>query len=1825
MPWTPHADGILAPDTSPAPDSILAPDTSPAWPPDGATPLDVDGVYEALRGRGYDYGPVFRGLRAAWRRGDEVFAEVALPEGTDGSAFGLHPALLDACLHPGVVAGNGEGTVIPFAWNQVTLHAAGVSAIRVLITRLSDSAASIAVSDTAGRPVLSVGSLVTRSVDQFGPGSAQPLFAVQWHPVPAAGPEVSWAAWADLADDDPVPGVVVYDCGTSTGGPVISGIRSMLSGALETVQRWLSQERFAGSRLVVLTHHAMPAGDPAGDLAADVVQAPLWGLVRAAQAENPGRFMLLDSDDTEASRAIMARALGSDEPEQALRAGGILVPRLARLASQGEEDQAESPRLDPEGTVLITGGTGGLGAVIARHLVAGHGARHLVLAGRRGADTPGAAGLTDELAELGARTRVVACDVSDRDALAVLLAEITAERPLTAIVHAAGIADNGLVGALTPERIDGVLAAKADGAWHLHELTRDMDLSAFVLLSSVGGLVLAAGQGGYAAANVFLDALAARRSAEGLPATSMAFGLWDVGAGLGQQLSEAARGRLAVQGLPVLSREAGLELFDAAWRTDQPMPVLTRVDVAALRARTDDIPALLRGLASISPRDPRSLRARRTVAAADLAEQLAGLTPGERHRAILQVVRARVAAVLGHASAEAIEPGRAFSELGFDSLSAIDLRNQLKSATGLRLPATLVFDYPNAQAVAEQIDALLAGPAEAVTGPGAPRRPQQDDPIAIVGMACRYPGGVTSPEELWRLLVDGADTVTDLPADRGWNLAALYDPEPGRDGKSYTRRGAFLHDMAEFDAAFFGIAPRDAMFMDPQQRLLLETSWEALERAGLDPAGLKGSQTGVFAGVMYHDYALNVAPAGTSGGSVVSGRLSYTYGWEGPAVTVDTACSSSLVAVHLAAQALRSGECSLALAGGATVMSTPGMFVEFSRQRGLSPDGRCKSFAGAADGVGWGEGAAMVVLERLSDARRHGHEVLALIRGSAVNQDGASNGFTAPNGPAQQRLIRQTLAVAGLSTGDVDAVEAHGTGTVLGDPIEAQALLATYGQDRPAGQPLLLGSVKSNIGHTQAAAGVAGVIKMVLAMRHGLLPRTLHVDEPSPHVDWTEGAVELLTQAQAWPATGHPRRAAVSAFGLSGTNAHIVLEQGPSPTEPPSPAEPAVPGSLPWLVSAATPQALRVQADRLRAFVASRPDLDPLDLAHSLATTRSALSYRAAIVGAGRDDLLAGLRALAAGEPAPAVLGPAAGQPAGGRGATAFLFSGQGAQRLGMGRELYQRFRAFAEALDAVCDELDGHLERPLREVMWGQEAGPLDETAFAQPALFAVEVALFRLLESWGLRPDYLAGHSIGEIAAVHVAGVLSLPDACALIAARGRLMQALPAGGAMMAIQATEQEVRPRLTEGVSIAAVNGPAAVVISGDESAVLAIAATFTDRKRRRLRVSHAFHSPLMDPMLAEFREVATGLRTGTPVIPVVSTLTGQPAEPGQFGSADYWAGHAREAVRFADAVSALRAAGVTRFLELGPDAVLAGLVAEGPDAEGPVDAQAWPALRGGRDETSALMTAVSLLHVHGVPLQWPAVFAGAGGRRVELPTYAFQRQRYWVNATSGTADVTAAGLGATGHPLLGAVVELADTGEVLFTGQLSLDSHPWLAGHAVLGSLLVPGTALVELALRAGAETGCAAIEELTLAAPLLLPAQDQDGGVRIQVRVGRPDSSGRRPVSVHARPDGREGPWTEHAAGTLAPDADPVRSDPVPFDAVAWPPPGAEPVDLTGCYDRFADLGFGYGPVFQGLRAAWRRGDEVFAEVALPDDVDAALYGVHPALFDACLHALLI
>ncbi|RSD10704.1 type I polyketide synthase [Amycolatopsis eburnea] len=1520
-PWIRHAAGVLAPGM---PEAGF---TLDSWPPEGAARIDLDGFYDGLRAAaGYGYGPAFQGLRSAWRRGDEIFAEVDLPDTPDTARYGLHPALLDTALHPLALASTEDGQArLPFAWTRFALHATGASALRVRLTRLGTDEIAVEVADPAGAPVASAASLAFRPLPAGGlDRSADDLYVVGWTETTETG--------STDAVFEPL-----------TGAPV--------HRVLGLVQDWLATER--AEVLVFVTSGAVAVHDgeaPDPDLAA------AWGLVRSAQAEHPGRFALLDTDDPD-------HPVVPPEPQSAVRDGRVFVPRLARATATGETPDWG------DGDVLVTGASGVLGGLVARHLAREHGVRRLVLLSRRGADAPGAEELAADLAAAGTEAVFAACDAADRDRLA----EVLAAHRVSAVVHAAGVLDDGVVEALTPERLDAVLRPKAVAARNLDELTGD--LKAFVLFSAAAGTTGGSGQGNYAAANAYLDALAQRRRAAGQPAVSLAWGLWAEASGMTGHLDDRARDRLGRSGVRPLETAHGLALFDRAVVAGPAALVPITLDAAALRRQAADgtVSPLFRGL--FPP-------VRRTAAAGGHA--LAELT----EEALVELVRTQVAAVLGHASAQAVDPGRAFKDLGFDSLTAVDLRNRLAAATGLRLPATLVFDYPT--------PAVLAAHLAGRTDRTAVARPAEaDEPIAIVAMSCRYPGGVASPDDLWQLVAEGRDAVSVFPADRGWP-SDLFDDDPAHGGTSYAREGGFLYDAAEFDAEFFGMSPREATATDPQQRLLLEIAWEAFERAGIVPESVRGSRTGVFAGVMYQDYATRLQNVRSgledyegylgngSAGSVASGRIAYAFGLEGPAITVDTACSSSLVALHLACQSLRQGECDLALAGGVAVLSTPALFVEFSRQRGLAADGRCKSFADAADGTGWGEGAGLLLVERLSDAKRNGHPVLAVVRGSAVNQDGASNGLTAPNGPAQQRVIRQALANAGLTTSEVDAVEAHGTGTTLGDPIEAQALLETYGQDRSA--PLWLGSLKSNIGHTQAAAGVGGVIKMVMAMRHGVLPKTLHVDAPSSHVDWTAGSVELLTESREWT-SDRPLRAAVSSFGVSGTNAHAILESPERPnvavvaSDAPKAALGASDapkatlgrsGPVPWVLSGRTPEALRAQA----AALLGRGELPAASVGAALVSARSLFRHRAVVVG----DLTGGLTALAEGTPAANVVTGEAGAP----GKVALVFPGQGAQWAGMALDLAESSPVFAARLDDCGAALASFVDWSLREVL--ADADALSRVDVVQPALWAVMVSLAELWRSFGVVPDAVVGHSQGEIAAAVVSGALSLEDGARVVALRSRAILALAGGGGMVSVAASHETVQERLIDGVSVAAVNGPTAVVVSGVPEALdeFMAACRADDIRVKRVPVDYASHSPQVEQLRDELGEVLAPITPRTGEIAFISTVTG---EWNETVDAEYWYTNLRSTVRLDTAIERLKSEGFGTFIEASPHPVLTMALGD--------DVIALGSLRRDDGGLTRFHTALAEAHVNGVAVDWTPAFPDVVP--ADLPTYAFQRERYWLD------------------------------------------------------------------------------------------------------------------------------------------------------------------------------------------------------------------------------------
>ncbi|WNI26191.1 SDR family NAD(P)-dependent oxidoreductase [Streptomyces sp. ITFR-16] len=1821
--WTSHVTGLL--DTPEPAAGSAAPEPLTAWPPAGATAVDVAEVHERLAAQGYELGEALRGLTRLWRRGDELYAEVSAPEGVaaDAGRYGLHPALLTAALHQAL--SQGDELLEPAVWRGVTLYAVGAGGLRVRVSRRGDGFA-VLLADPAGAPVASVDSVALRPLaagvlDRADRVRHDWLLATDWTPVPAPGdgtplPYPSWTSsaepeaelreafgdavhvpYAPAQDEDAAPGLVLLHA-------------SSASELLPALRTWLSGEADSDTQLVVVTHHAVTTGP---DDVQDLVPSPVWGLVRAAQSENPGRIALVDLDAEPASLSALPAALTSGEPQLALRNGDIRVPRLIASVPQ---DAGELPALPEESTVVVSG-AGDLAAAAAVHAVTALGARHLLLL------SPDA-GLADRLAGLGAEVVVADSDASDRDGLAGALAALPSAHPVGAVLHAPPAPDRTVLLSTAPEEFGAWLRTAGAAAWNLHELTLGLDLGAFVLLapdasSALGGT----GRAGAAALGTYLDALAQHRVSLGLPGVSLSWGPRD------SVPDSAFHGLVRFQDDQVA---AGLDL--ALRSTGRPALLAARLDRAALGAQAGAglLPPVLRALI----RTVRTAAGADAAAAGTLVTALVGLSGTEQLRLLGELVGEQVAGVLRHSAGDTLDASRAFKDLGFDSLTAVELRNRLNTATGLRLPATLVFDHPSPVALAAHLRDQLLGDGTGIdTAVSAGRTPVQDgEPIAIVSMACRYPGGVRTPEDLWQVVASESDVISPFPANRGWDLDSLFDPDPAHAGTSYAREGGFLHDADQFDPAFFGISPREATSMDPQQRLLLESAWEAFERAGIDPTSLHGTRTGVFAGVVYTDYGARVKlPADMEGylgigsaGSIASGRIAYTLGLEGPAVTVDTACSSSLVALHLAVQSLRRGECDLALAGGATVLANPDIFIGFSRQRGLAPDSRCKVFAAGADGTAFGEGVGLLLVERLSDARRNGHEVLAVVRGTATNQDGASNGLTAPNGPSQQRVIRQALADAGLTTSDVDAMEAHGTGTTLGDPIEAQALIATYGQDRPAEQPLWLGSLKSNIGHTQAAAGVGGIIKMVQAMRHGLLPKTLHVDEPSPHVDWDAGEVRLLTEAREWLPNGRPRRAGVSGFGMSGTNAHVVLEEAPDDAPANEPVETGA-APLPWLLYGHNAEALATNAGQLRRHLQEHPEADTGPLVKALATGRAGLAHRAVVVAQDREHLLENLAGLERGTTgADAVRGTVTET-----GRTVFVFPGQGSQWEGMARELLATSPVFTEHLTAAAQALQPHTGWNLLDVLQDKpDTPPTDRVDVIQPALFAVMTSLAKLWQHHGIHPDAVIGHSQGEIAAAHIAGALTLNDAAQITALRSHTLLQLAGTGAMASLPLTHQQTTTLLTPhpDLHIAAHNGPTTTVIAGNPHTLNTLVTTLNEQgiRARTIPVDYASHTPHVQPLQNTLHTLLHNITPQPTTTAFYSTLTNSFIDTTELDG-DYWYRNLSNPVLFEPAVRALLEAEHSVFIEVSPHPVLTTALQDTADTTD-TNALITGTLRRNEGTLHRFHLSLAHLHTHGIPVDWTPTLPTTAGRATELPTYPFQRRRYWLEGPAAHSDAGSLGVDSADHPFLAASTTLAQGDTLLLTGRISLRTHPWLADHAVSGTPLLPATAQLELALQAGRHVGAGAVDELTLEAPLFVPER---GGVRIQVTVEAPDKEGRRQLAVHARPDvpaddvlGDAPGWTRHATGVLA-SADTASPASGEADGQDWPPAGATALDTDGLYAELAALGYEYGPAFRNLTAAWRSGDTVYGEVSLAPELhaEAARFVLHPALLDSALHTL--
>ncbi|MFI1165457.1 SDR family NAD(P)-dependent oxidoreductase [Streptomyces sp. NPDC020801] len=1705
-----------------------------------------------------------------------------------------------------------------------------------------------------------------------GSANGRHLYEVTWTaltgPQPAGGPGSAWTVAGDRSEPQVAAAVRGLEAAgvelRETGADVrvrfwprlapdaepAAAARELAEAGLAELRSLITGEE-APARTVWVTRGAVAADD--GDTVPGLAQSVLWGLARGARAEHPDLGLtLLDLDpypgpgsdpcpgpgsdpcpgpgsdpdpgpdadpepaldpapglrrdgSDDPAGALLGALAHPDEPEAAFRQGELLVPRLSRARAQGTDASA----IPTDGTVLITGGLGAVGRHIAR-LLAERGVPRLLLTSRRGGDDPRAAEATAELAALGARAEVAACDVADAAALAEVLATVGEELPLRGVVHCAGVLDDGVVTELTPERLARVLRPKADGAAHLHRLTAGMELGLFLLVSSAAGVAGNAGQANYAAANVFLDQLAQHRRAAGLPAVSVSFGAW---AGEGLAAAHADLERMARLGHRALTPDQGRDLVELALRRGAPHLVAWALDLPRLREST----AAAGGTAAALWRS--LLPAPRTAADGGdrLADRLARLPEAERAERVLTLVREEAARALGLRSAESVGAGRPLRELGMDSVTAVELRNRLGARLGTRLPATLLFDHPTPDRLATH----LLTTALATDGRPDRRTDQRpartgavpsDEPVAVVATACRLPGGVSGPEELWRLVAEGRDAVGPFPEGR-WDVESLYDPDPDAPGKSYAREGGFLDGIESFDAQFFGITPKEAAAMDPQQRLLLETAWEALERAGIVPARLAGSTTGVYVGMFASDYLAGSrldqldGYVGTGSAlSVASGRLAYALGLHGPALTVDTACSSSLVSVHLAAQALRSGECDLALAGGVTLMVTPQTFVEFSRLRGLSATGRCRSFSDDADGAIWAEGAGMVVLKRLSDARRDGDQVLALLRGTAVNQDGRSQGLSAPNGPAQERVIRRALELSGLEPADIDYVEAHGTGTTLGDPIEANALSQVFGDSRPQGRPLYLGSLKSNLGHTQAASGVAGLIKVVESLRHRTLPATLHAGTPSRHVDWDGSGLELLHESVEWPSTGErTRRAGISAFGISGTNAHVIVEEAPregtgtGATE----AEPSS-GKRLFVVSGRSEEALRGQAARLARRLTE--DVALPDVAHGLAHHRSHFEWRAAFLADDRDELRSALQALGNGR---ATVVPPRQEESG---KVAFVFAGHGGQWAGMGMELMSGSDAFRQELTRIDEAVRRQAGWSVLNVLRApEEFSPLERTEYLQPVLFAVNAALAAAWRPLGITPDAVAGHSLGEIAAAYSAGALTLDDAVAVVTARAQAVVPLAGRGGMVSVELPRAQVEELLAPYAGrlfVAAVNSAAATAVSGEADALAELRGHLEDRgiAVRRLSTPFASHTPLMEPLRAELLERLDGVRGTGAATSLYSTVLAEPV-PGDLLDAGYWYANLSRPVRFADTIRRMLDDGYRYFVELSPHPSLLSSI-EAVAAEAGTDAVGIGSLRRQQDGPGVLLCRLGELYAAGHTPDWTALFPR--GRRVDLPTYAFARERHWL------APAPAAAAGSS--PLLGTHVESSDEpGRHTFQSEIDLRDGRFahLTDHRVGGEVWLPGAAFLDLALEAASaaqDGGEVRLADVRFVQPLRL---EPDRPVRLQL-VLRPADGGLWDFTVASAPARERGArWQRHVAGRVAVSGGAPESE---ASLAALRERCAEAVDLPPVYAALAALGIEYGPAFRQLAEGRRTHDAALGRLAAKP---AAGHLLHPAVLDAALH----
>ncbi|MDC3955567.1 type I polyketide synthase [Polyangium jinanense] len=1870
--WTTHAKGVARPLDEAAEVPFVDLDAVRARCREVIAPEEA---YEALAQVGLAYGPAFRAMRELHRGPREALSHVVLDAAMvpPGDAYGLHPVLLDAALHTlfGLLEISAVDTHVPFAFGEIDVFGTGATEayVHVQATRGPETSgasleATVTLMGREGRVFAVLSRLrlrrVTHAALQAAIGEQSPedsMFVVRWSPRPIqpsakeiAGTWLAIGQNASVVDEIasrirasganclartvdeftrgngdardasinvPIDGVVCSWGGASArddGRSAAERAQSNTIDALHVLQTLLRREQMP-RRLIWVTERAQStaAGDPIS-----IVQAPLWGLVRVFAKEYPDvHCTLVDLEEATVGEvdAMLGEIHSTDrESEVAYRGGQRFAARIVRAQATHGQGSAEIGW--KEGTILITGGLGALGLWVARWAWEAHGAAHLLLVGR---SEPTAAQLEEieRLRAEGAHVTVMRADVSEGPSVQALVDSIPAAWPLRGIVHAAGVLDDAPILDQTAARLEKVMAPKVLGAWNLHEATRGHKLDFFVSFSSATSLFGTPGQGNYAAANAFVDALAHHRRAEGLSTQAYHWGPF-ADRGMAANLPEAQKTRLARMGIRMLESKRGLALFGRALAHPEAELLLMPIDVTALGAYWGAEPEkpwsdLLATAVGQAPRRNGPLPVERTSA-------LDSTVPAQED--IEAMVRAAVARVMSLEQAS-IAVDRPLQEFGLNSLMAVELRNALSKRIGKPLPATLVFDYPTVGALARYLLEMTRAPAARVVAapPKATARPEE--PIAIIGFGCRYPGGVHDGETFWRLLSDGVDAIGEVPKER-WDIDEYFDPDPSVPGKIVTRMGGFLREIDQFDPQFFGISPREAERMDPQQRLLLETSFEALENAGIAPETLMGRDAGVFVGLMYHDYAgmTGGAPEELDGymgtgnaGSIASGRLSYLLGLRGPSLTLDTACSSSLVAIHLACRSLRSGESSMALAGGVAVMLTPSTFIEFSRLGGLARDGRCKTFSASADGVAWSEGCGMLALKRLSDAERDGDPILAIIRGSAVNQDGKSQGLTAPNGPSQEQVIRRAFADAGIDPGAVDYVETHGTGTTLGDPIEASALGAVLRDVRTHDDPVIIGSLKSNIGHTQSAAGVGGVIKTLLAMRHGEIPRSLHFSAPSPHIAWSELPLKVASEAIPWKPGRKKRIAGVSSFGFSGTNAHVVLEEAPPRVAPPPSS--SAPRTYLLPLSAKSSAALTATA-RMYSDYLARAEEDLEAIAYTASTRRSQHEHRLAVVGETKQEIAAILGGFVRGEsPAGLCQGRASATPP----KVVFVFPGQGSQWLGMGRELLEKEPAFREALstwDAAIRHEAGF--SVIDELLRDEATSRLGEIDVLQPVLVAVEVALASLWRSWGIEPAAVVGHSMGEVAAAFVAGMLSLEDAAAVICRRSRLMRKLSGTGAMALVELALDDVENALEgfeDALSVAASNGPRSTVISGEQGALAELLAKLDQRGvfHRKVKVDVASHSPQMDQLRDDLLAQLAGVRPRAGRVPMLSTVSRAHLQ-GEELVAAYWADNLRKPVLFSQVVSHWIAEGHTTFLEMSPHPILLTSVEENLRASN-TSGQTLASLRRGQDERKSLLASLGALHTQGLPIAWRQFHPGEG-RVAALPTYPWQHARYWMKAPDATPRRGRQKPGHE-HELLGKGKSIAGLPRLrIFESSMRLETAPsYLEDHRVGDDVVFPAAGYVEMvfaAAHASYGESPVSIEGLSIDQMLALPP---DTETSLQVTLDQ--ESGGASVLVASRVDA-DTDWRTHATGrlvvTAAPDEAPRLEE----------RPASLRARLDGTcsseehYEWLAGVGLPYGPAFQGVVDIARGEGLALGRVRLPGDLSTGAYRVHPALLDACL-----